>query len=127
MRRFSAKEEARRLVAAPYLADSVSAPVIGFENHLNYVYRPNSNLTEDEAVGLVAIFNSSLLDNYFRVSSGNTQVSATELRAMALPSLQAIQAIGRSVRIAQFDHDSIDAMVIQLAGSKAEQKVAARG
>lgn len=85
MRRFSAKEEARRLVAAPYFARTTNATMLGLENHLNYVYRPNGALTDDETLGLAALFSSSLLDTYFRISNGNTQVSATELRAMPLP------------------------------------------
>jgi len=49
MRRFSAKEDARRLTAAPLIAESISAELIGLENHLNYVYRPGGSLTDDEA------------------------------------------------------------------------------
>ena len=40
---------------------------------------------------------SSLLDRYFRVSNGNTQVNATELRALPLPPLRAIEAIGKKL------------------------------
>jgi adenine-specific DNA-methyltransferase len=71
---------------------------------LNYIHRPGGELGEDECRGLAAILNSELLDTYFRVSSGNTQVSATELRAMPLPSLEDIKLIGRS--LAGVPHDS---------------------
>lgn len=37
LRRFSAKEEDKRLVAAPYLSDLVKSETIGLENHLNYI------------------------------------------------------------------------------------------
>ena len=37
LRRFSAKEESRRLVAAPVLQGWLSARMIGLENHLNYI------------------------------------------------------------------------------------------
>ena len=82
MRRFSAKEEDRRLTAAPYIAEEFAAPEIGLENHLNYVHRSGGTLSEDEAWGLAALYNSRLLDVYFRAVNGNTQVSATELRVM---------------------------------------------
>ncbi|TRL37593.1 N-6 DNA methylase [Methylosinus sporium] len=116
MRRFSAKEEARRLVAGPYLARAVETPVVGLENHLNYIYRPNGTLTEDETFGLAALFSSSLLDTYFRACNGNTQVSATELRAMPLPPLDIIKAIGREARALQNSPEAIDSLVIRLVG-----------
>jgi adenine-specific DNA-methyltransferase len=92
--RFSAKEDARRLVAAPYLADSLSAPALGLENHLNFVRRPAGLWSPDEARALSALFNSSLFDAYFRVSNGNTQVSATELRLLPLPPREVMTALG---------------------------------
>lgn len=94
LRRFSAKEAARRLVAAPLLAETIDAPLIGLENHLNYVHCPGGSLSAAEACGLAALFNSSLLDRYFRIFNGNTQVSATELRALPLPPLALMKALG---------------------------------
>ena len=85
LRRFSAKEERRRLTAAPYIARQFETPFVGLENHLNYIHRPGGSLGEDEAWGLSALYNSRVLDTYFRAINGNTQVSATELRAMPLP------------------------------------------
>jgi adenine-specific DNA-methyltransferase len=128
LRRFSAKEEERRLVAAPYLARTCRATMIGLENHLNYVYRPGGTLTEDEAFGLAALFSSALLDAYFRTSSGNTQVSATELRTMPLPALDVIKAIGRQARTLADNGNAIDNLVMRFAGgSEVVAKEAARG
>ena len=98
LRRFSAKEETRRLTAAPYIAADFNVPEIGFENHLNYVHRPGGTLTDDEAWGLAALYNSRLLNTYFRAVNGNTQVSATELRAMPLPPRESITSLGRNVK-----------------------------
>jgi adenine-specific DNA-methyltransferase len=85
LRRFSTKEDVRRIVAAPILQDQFKSDVIGIENHLNYIYHRVGTLSEDEAFGLAAILNCSLIDTYFRTFNGNTQVSATELRQMPLP------------------------------------------
>ena len=98
IRRFSAKEEPRRLTAAPYIATNFAIQDVGLENHLNYVHRPGGTLSEDEAWGLAALYNSRLLDTWFRTVNGNTQVSATELRAMPLPARETIVALGRSVK-----------------------------
>ncbi|MBL8155335.1 MAG: Eco57I restriction-modification methylase domain-containing protein [Anaerolineae bacterium] len=94
LRRFSAKEERQRLVAAPYLGD-LDGAVIGLENHLNYIYRPGGRLSEDEVRGLAVLLNSSLMDAYFRIFSGHTQVNATEIRRLPLPPLEAIMELGR--------------------------------
>ena len=98
VRRFSAKEEPRRLMAAPWIADEFAIPELGLENHLNYVHCPGGTLSEDEALGLAALYNSRLLDTWFRTVNGNTQVSATELRSMPLPSREVIVALGRRMK-----------------------------
>ena len=108
LRRFSAKEEARRLTAAPYLASALATPAVGLENHLNYIHRPNGQLSEDEAWGLAALYSSRPMDTYFRTVNGNTQVNATELRTMPLPAHSAIVALGRGVRAAARPEDAVD-------------------
>ena len=126
IRRFSAKEEARRLTAAPYIASRFDISEIGLENHLNYIHRPNGSLTEDEAWGLAAIYNSYLLDTFFRAVNGNTQVSATELRATPLPSRDRILALGRQVKNLPDPVDGLDSLVMSMVAHP-EPKEAAVG
>ncbi len=97
LRRFSSKDDASRLIATPYFADGVDADLIGVENHLNYIYRPNGHLDRSEILGLAAILNSNLFDTYFRTFNGNINVSATELREMPLPPLDTIKQIGNAI------------------------------
>jgi adenine-specific DNA-methyltransferase len=94
LRRFSAKEDNRRLNSSPYLKDKLPCEFVAFENHVNYVHRPHGNISRSEAIGISAILNSVYLDTYFRVSNGNTQVSATEIRDMPLPDISQIRRIG---------------------------------
>ena len=94
LRRFSAKEEKRRLVAAPLVQGCLNADMVGLENHLNYIRGVSRKLDEEVACGIAAILNSTFLDRFFRISNGNTQVSATELRDMPLPAERDIRAIG---------------------------------
>ena len=112
LRRFSAKEEARRLIAAPYLADEYDFDKIGLENHLNYIYGKKRKLTNQEVIGLSALLNSGLIDRYFRISNGNTQVNATELRALPIPTLSVIRVIGEKM-VAEGDKADIDAIVVE--------------
>lgn len=98
LRRFSAKEEVRRITAAPWIAADFVTMDVGLENHLNYIHRPGGSLSDNEAWGLAALYNSQLLDIWFRTVNGNTQVSATELRAMRLPAHETIIELGRQVK-----------------------------
>ena len=126
LRRFSAKEEVRRLTAAPYIASAFDVPEVGLENHLNYIHHPNGTLTEDETWGLAALYNSRLLDTYFRALNGNTQVSATELRAIPLPSRKTIITLGKQVKNLPNPLDELDTLVTSLV-AQAQPKEAAVG
>lgn len=107
MRRFSAKEEHRRIIAAPLFAGQLPGRMIGLENHLNYIHRPKGTLEEDEARGIAATLNSIVVDRYFRISNGNTQVSAVELRHLPLPDLDTLRKLGRKIARSKKDLDLI--------------------
>jgi adenine-specific DNA-methyltransferase len=94
LRRFSAKEQSRRLTAAPLLEGTLGHQWVGVENHVNYIHAPTGNMSQAIALGLAVILNSLLLDIYFRVINGNTEVSATEIRNLPLPPLAVIEALG---------------------------------
>jgi len=98
IKRFSSKEEKRRLTAACFLKSDFPFSFVGIENHVNYVYHTERELSEDEVYGIASLFNSTLIDRYFRTISGNTQVNATEIRAMNFPELKLLSRIGKQVR-----------------------------
>lgn len=97
LRRFSAKDDKSRLVAAPYFSLPGTPRYVGVENKLNYIYRPKGHLSRTEVMGIAALLNSNLFDTYFRTFNGNVNVSATELRAMPLPPLETIKEIGKKL------------------------------
>lgn len=99
LRRFSSKDDKSRLVCCPYFASNFETDCIGFENHLNYIHRPNGNLSEDEIWGLSALYNSHLFDTYFRTFNGNTQVGASELKQIKMPPLDSIIRIGSQIKM----------------------------
>ena len=65
---------------------------------------------QDWAHGLAALLGSRLIDSFFRIQSGNTQVSATEIRALPLPPAAQIREIGAAVLAAPgvADQESVE-------------------
>ena len=98
VKRFSSKEERRRVVAIVHEPASVSGDVIGLENHLNYIHLDGRGLTPDLAHGIAAFLNSGLLDSFFRQFNGNTQVNATDLRMLPFPTVEVLEDLGRLAR-----------------------------
>jgi adenine-specific DNA-methyltransferase len=116
-RRFSAKEEKRRVVAAIYDPTRIEAPFVGFENHLNYFHTNNSGLSSTLAKGLALYLNSSLFDQYFRLFSGHTQVNATDLRKMPYPSREQLLRLGAHVRSQMPNQETMDAILEKECGT----------
>ena len=106
VRRFSAKEEPRRIVAAVYNSADISPLNVGFENHLNYYHSDGSGLPIVLARGLAAYLNSSIVDQYFRLFSGHTQVNASDLRHLRYPSRQELQRLGGRIPSEAFPSQS---------------------
>ena len=113
-KRFSSKEERRRLVAALYDPSRVAAPRVGFENHLNYFHWAGKGLPELLAKGLAVFLNSTAVDQYFRQFSGHTQVNATDLRQLHYPSVAQLEAIGAKIEGAMPVQEEADSLVAHL-------------
>jgi adenine-specific DNA-methyltransferase len=112
LRRFSSKDDKSRLIAAPYFSTPNNPFYIGVENKLNYIYRPKGHLERTEIMGIAALLNSTLFDTYFRTFNGNVNVSATELRAMPMPPLEAIKEIGKIlIRLNNFSMGNVNKAV----------------
>jgi adenine-specific DNA-methyltransferase len=114
VKRFSAKEERRRVVAAVFDPARVAAPKIGFENHLNYFHERGEGLPPLLAKGLAAYLNSSLVDSYFRQFNGHTQVNAADLRSLKYPAHARLESLGSRVGDAFPEQDEIDSLVEEL-------------
>lgn len=98
VKRFSSKEERRRVVAAIYDCQKIKAKRIGFENHLNYYHINGDGVTKNLAKGLSVFLNSSLVDQYFRQFSGHTQINATDLRSLRYPTLTQLKKMGNRIK-----------------------------
>ena len=97
VKRFSSKEERKRIVAAIYDGARFTADRVGFENHLNYFHQNGHGLPLALAKGLTAFLNSNLVDSYFRQFNGHTQVNATDLRSLKYPSRSELEAFGSHI------------------------------
>ncbi|MCL2025586.1 MAG: N-6 DNA methylase [Leptospirales bacterium] len=112
LRRFSAKDDKSRLIAAPYFSLPGTPRYIGVENKLNYIYRPKGHLSRTEVMGIAALLNSNIFDTYFRTFNGNVNVSATELRVMPMPSLKTINEIGKKlILLNNFSMESVSKVI----------------
>lgn len=98
-KRFTAKEERRRLQCGVYLCDDYKEyNYIGTQNKINYVNRMDKKpLDVDEVYGIYALLNSTLFDQYYRILNGSTQVNSTEVNSIPVPSEDVIRRIGARV------------------------------
>lgn len=95
VRRFSTKEERRRIVASVVEPKDFGDYVaIGFENHLNVFHENKKGLPEALALGLKTYLNTLAVDEFFRRFNGHTQVNATDLRQMKYPSRETLIQLG---------------------------------
>lgn len=108
VKRFSAKEERRRVTAAIYDPARVQDGAVGFENHLNYYHQNGGGLTPLVAKGLALFLNSTLVDSYFRQFNGHTQVNAADLRSLRYPTREELTLLGRRVGDEFPDQHTID-------------------
>lgn len=114
VRRFSAKEEPRRLVAYYLPHRALDAAQIGFENHWNVFHIKKQGMDENTARGLAAYLNSTVLDEYFRLFSGHTQVNATDLRKISYLSREQLKTLGQRAKGLSNDQKTIDSLLEEL-------------
>lgn len=110
-KRFSSKEERRRIVAGLYDPADVAPGPIGFENHLNYFHHNGGGLDRMQALGLRAYLNSTLVDLYFRQFSGHTQVNAGDLRRLRYPSNDQLHRLAERTAEAALHQDELDHII----------------
>lgn len=98
VKRFTAKEEHRRLQCGVYLSKKYPQyKKISTQNKINFVDGLITEMSECLVYGLYVIFNSTLYDKYYRILNGSTQVNSTEINAMPVPELEIIQEMGRKL------------------------------
>ena len=98
VKRFTAKEESRRLQCGVYLArEFPQYKKISTQNKINFLDGVLTEMSECLVYGLYVLFNSTLYDKYYRILNGSTQVNSTEINAMPVPDLESIKEMGRKM------------------------------
>ena len=95
VKRFSSKEERRRVTAYPLFLEEA----VALENHLNFIHAGTPRqvvplASKELALGLAMWLNSTFVDEWFRDVSGSTQVNAKDIKAMPCPSIDTLEEIG---------------------------------
>lgn len=111
VKRFTAKEERRRLTACIYNPQLVAGDRVGFENHLNYFHMDGRGMSMSLAKGLAAFLNATVTDSYFRQFSGHTQVNATDLRSLRYPNREALERLGNLITNPGLSQTELDELV----------------
>ena len=96
-KRFTAKEERRRLQCGIYLADDFPEySKIGTQNKINYVdWIDGRDMSKETAYGIYVLLNSTLFDVYYRILNGSTQVNSTEVNTIPVPPIELIDQMGK--------------------------------
>lgn len=127
VKRFSAKEERRRVCAALSLPGMLPGTHVAYENHLNVFHRDRRGLPVALAAGLYAYLNSSVLDRFVRQFNGHTQINATDLRQLRYPTGAQLAALGERIAATRaHDQEAIDAAVVAAVPELAEAADPAR-
>ncbi len=111
VKRFSSKEERRRVVAVVYDPTRLNAERIGIENHINYYHAGGTGLDRELTFGLSVFLNSTPVDLFFRQFNGHTQVNATDLRTFRYPSRATLEKMGKiavdGMPLSQYEIDEV--------------------
>ena len=111
VKRFTSKEERRRIVACIYDPDRIKAEWVGFENHLNYFHLRGGGMSMTLAKGLAAFLNSTVVDTYFREFSGHTQVNATDMRTLKYPTKEELERLGCDITDSGLSQQDLDSLI----------------
>ncbi len=95
MKRFTSKDEDKRLYTCSLKAGSLPGDYIGLENHLNYIHTDEKKMNFTLCKGISFMLNTTLFDNYIRIVNGQTQINATDLTNLPIPELQLIKKLGK--------------------------------
>lgn len=111
IKRLSSKEEKRRISAAIYDSSDFPGEYVGFDNKLNVIHINKSGLDYQLALGICVYLNCTLLDRFYRLFGGHTQVNATDLRSLHYPDVTSLRRIGNRAAKVELSQNLIDEII----------------
>lgn len=114
VKRFSSKEERKRIVANVIDPNELPSPFFGFENHWDVFHFKKNGIDENLAYGLALFLNSTIFELHFRTFSGHTQVNATDLRSMKYPPLDVLTKLGSKYKRIGLSQEQIDIYISEI-------------
>lgn len=96
LKRISTKDDEKRINAAVYDPKIFEGDWLAIENHVNVIGRSDRLITKAEAYGLAIYLQSVEFELYYSCLSGSTQVNATDIRDIPMPSNEAICLMGQT-------------------------------
>ena len=116
VKRFTTQEEKKRIVAGIFDNTSEPSQKVGFDNKLNYFHENCQGIRDKKIVqGLWLYLNSSVVDQYFRTYSGNTQVNVSDLKNFRYPTRKQLKEIGETIKEKDvLSQDEIDEIILRV-------------
>ena len=100
IKRFAAKEQKKRFrTACIFEEDFKNYQYFALDNMINYIYSPDRKLNKNHIKGISRYLNLPIVDLYFRVLNGHTQINANEVYSLPFPSLQELENLGKNENV----------------------------
>ncbi|MFH1127596.1 MAG: N-6 DNA methylase [archaeon] len=98
LKRFTTKEQKKRFdIALIYQKDFEKYKYFALDNMVNYIHNPGQPLNKNQIKGIAKYLNMPIVELYFRILNGHTQVNANEVYALPFPSLAELELFGSSI------------------------------
>lgn len=108
VKRFTAKEEKRRLQCGMYRQkDYPNFDYISTQNKINFIACQSLCVL----YGMYALLGSSLYDQYYRILNGSTQVNSTEVNTIPVPDRSTIEAMGNELMSMSISEENCNKIV----------------
>ena len=95
LKRFTTKEQKKRFDTGLISSDDFNKyQYFALDNMLNYIYDQSNGMTKEQTFGIAQYLNLPIVDKYFRILNGHTQVNANEVYALPFPDSEKLAEIG---------------------------------
>lgn len=111
MKRMSYKENKKRVSSVVLKKEDFNNKNIAIENHLNYIHNNGKGLELQLALGLNAFLNSEILDIHIRRFNGHTQINASDIISLPMPSYETLYNVGKLILENKIEKDKIQELL----------------